>query len=1028
MKSLAKNGHKNSRVPDQENSDRLHNEHTVNLSHKRSGMQNFFSEKRLHNAPEQTHLVNFYNHRFMEQPKKNVMGTMYVHVKRQKSIYKRLDEILERFSQGYCGILAHVNYDIAFVSTDLFAIDVDDDHKKTTPHKVFEQTGACGLFYTFSHGLKGNRYRLLFKLDEPVTNKKEMREIIKLVADTLRAEGIPTDSITNVNTIIRGGKSGRYHIDEHKALSTANLRAEAIKRNEVRQKALYQEAENKDYRPLDFKELKELAEAIGHIPTHTGQREKWTDCVMAIKHQENLGLIEYEEGYELFDIISGGETREKEYKNWSTNGLVGVGTLIHYARENGYKGSVGKNYYPEHITTTKKLYDVKNIRVSRYIPTETMTDFLQGENRLLLDSPTGSGKTEATVKAFEMLSDQNPNHFYVFAVPTTTLTQQIALKYGIQGLFGTIDKLGKKIYYYAEKEAKKIFVCTYDKAPKLIEMLQRLKPWRYTLVVDEYHKIVTDLNYRYQAIKELYDITKGAKTFLALSGTTDDIDKNQFDEVIKIKNGHEAAPITDFVNYTYENKNDGLTELAVLLQERSKQTKVIVYIEAKEKIEILYHTLRKKGINVQKITSDIKKQRGYKEIVENEKIADDIQVILATSVIADGINILNTPRLEVIVVCNEFSNFFTPSIIKQISHRPRNHYDRFSIYMQEQKQEDTCKPYNIEKDYYWKTNNAKRLAEELNKDPYFDPLLFHRSIIENRYGLDIDKDTKEVIYDVMKLRTRSAIDQKNYYRGNRESFVKVVEKILRAKETRHLNISESIRNNTLGTDLVLEAERSIQDEFERLERKYPPIGKVFTTKAYEAFLNEDENELKQLEKRMEPRHYRHLRQTTKIASYETCKLLVKQVKRDADAHRYINDLQAMNDIIYLESVHRNTPTKKVLKAILNIPDWQDWQTTNEYKKSLEKLAKKVNLTKKDIKAVERMLQIENRRIGEKRTPVKRIVGTITIDLLAKRYGISPATIEQNLYVAASLNINSTFKKVVKTKLKRLQPIKQDTFF
>lgn len=67
--------------------------------------------------------------------------------------------------------------------------------------------------------------------------------------------------------------------------------------------------------------------------------------------------------------------------------------------------------------------------------------------------------------------------------------------------------------------------------------------------------------------------------------------------------------------------------------------------------------------------------------------------------------------------------------MKQISNRLRNEYRRFSLFMQEPKEEEQSL-FCIESAYKWRCDTANKLVEEINEHPYFDKRLFRAGEIE----------------------------------------------------------------------------------------------------------------------------------------------------------------------------------------------------------------------------------------------------------------------------------------------------------
>src|SRR5699024_169958 len=100
----------------------------------------------------------------------------------------------------------------------------------TDPMKVLHdlQDTCTGLFYTHSHGIKGNRYRLIFVLDEAVTNEQDYRLLVDYVLHQLDKKGLPVDKrADNPTQIVRGGRSGYVMNDKDVVLIVNELLPQA---------------------------------------------------------------------------------------------------------------------------------------------------------------------------------------------------------------------------------------------------------------------------------------------------------------------------------------------------------------------------------------------------------------------------------------------------------------------------------------------------------------------------------------------------------------------------------------------------------------------------------------------------------------------------------------------------------------------------------------------------------------------------------------------------------------------------------
>jgi hypothetical protein len=982
---------------------------------------NYIIEQPLIHAESPKHSVLIHPTPFISQPTGQLMGKVTNELKKI-GFSKRysIQEILEYFSKGHSIILADVETESVkshfnFISASIFAIDVDDTEKITDPVAMLHQLKheAVGLFYTFNHGIKGNRYRLVFQLSRSVKDERLLKSIIELKAKELLFRGIPVDiQAKNPTFPVRGGRKGYLVNNLNNTLDVDNLLRLVEKENIKRQSELYQEY-SKPLRPLPFSTLKEMAESIGYIPTGSGQGELWKRLVIGIKHCANTGIITQDEGFELFDIISGGEQSQRAWESLKASGHATIGSLVHEAKKWGYKGKY--NYFEE--VEAQENFEKEIIKVKQYIPTEVAQAVLLSGKRTLVNSPTGSGKTTAFISAFKRLENANNDIFYIFSTPTIALTTQIANKHKIMAIKGQTKDLFKQINSQIWNGGR-VFISTYDMTPNLMEFITIIlrkynRQPKFYLVVDELHKFVTDydISYRYRAIQNLYKVSKEVNTFVGLSGTVDDIYKGDFDKVINIDNGKPQSPCLEVASYIYEKKDNALPELAKLIEIWTKKRRLLIYIQSKKKIDQLQNLLRRQGIKVRTISADRKINLTYKQLIENETIDTEVQVVLTTSVIADGVNINNDLEWEVIVVCNEFSKLFNPSSIKQISNRLRNPYRRFSIFMQQPRQEEKSM-FQIEGAFSFHKKIADMIIKELNEHPYFDQRLFRKSVIEKRYGIYLENDGG-LGADILFLRHSASIDQERYYMSFRHAFIRAIKKVFHYKsEIAELNISKEIRKKNLNTvfeQQFLDEIKEKQEEHERLKGK--SIGKVFTREVYMAFREDDEKTLVTFKKLVQERQYACLKAITPIAEYETCMKVVSKVKRNADTYFAFTDINSLVDVTYQQAIDRPSKTKKVLERLLALDEFIENQ---EMEQELEKIAKSERLAKADVKKVCQLVQFESKK-GAKGVRFKRVSGCITVQTIATKHGLTESEV---VHIAKeySKRKNPLVQKVIEVKL------------
>ena len=112
---------------------------------------------------------------------------------------------------------------------------------------------------------------------------------------------------------------------------------------------------------------------------------------------------------------------------------------------------------------------------------------------------------------------------YVIAVPTTELiVNKLNSNENLFGFYGNYTPILKKnlISYTGKKGVKKI-MCTYDKLPLLVELINAME---YRLLVDEYHNLLKQYSFRSNAINGVLDNFRKFKSFCFMSATIIDVE------------------------------------------------------------------------------------------------------------------------------------------------------------------------------------------------------------------------------------------------------------------------------------------------------------------------------------------------------------------------------------------------------------------------------------------------------------------------------------------------------------------------
>ncbi|WHX78848.1 DEAD/DEAH box helicase family protein [Priestia flexa] len=854
----------------------------------------------------------------------------------------------------------------------------------------------------------------------------------------MKDKGLPVDEAAKAPIqIIRPGISG-FHVNDfsimlpvNEWLPKARLRAEFEKQiREAERKAKSERFKERLFKPITYEELKEMCKAIGYIPSG-GTKEKWLQIVYALKYEVILGNLTDEQGYELFCIVSGKEANERQWKSMRPRGKdnpsdegATVGSIVKHAEAVGYKRKPVYNYAwqetPESIST-------ETIRiVGDHLPVEVAKDLIQRCKRLLVDSPTGSGKTTSFINASKELAEERKYdvkeievtnifgqvlkgsyidnyHYYIFAAPTIPLTEQIAKDHDIPCAIGGVKDFRSQVLKKS-RENERVFACTYDKTADIIKYLADevghddevgITP-EFTVIIDEIHKFTEAYNYRYAAIDQIKDLAEMTVSFIGLSGTPEDVLKDHFETLIKIDTGNNASPCLDYRVFTYKKKKDADVLLIPVIRELLQQTKVLLFINNKQRIELIKDILRKEGIKTQIVTSEKKQSPTYLNIVEQGIIADDVQVVISTSVLADGVSISNDLNWSCLVVSDMASPFFNPSTVKQISNRFRRQYRYFGLYLMEPNPNyiETYR-FNISSEYEYRKMIVNGYVVELNQEFRGRYTEFIPSVVERENGIFYrsQEENAEIEFNSLFVRHQSMRRKERYYTLFRNAFIVEVGRQLGVKCSGIFNVNEEVEKN--GSDLsgLLQ---NFETQREKEKKENAELREAFSISfdesVFQSFLDDDEEKLEAFKKQVHPDQFTATRRNVKIADYVTCKIIGEKIKRKADIYSYYNQIKGLAEIAAIDFVKKATVTKKVYQELLKMTD--ETYSSNDFKEIVQdKLPKKLKVQAGDVKAA---LELFHRSFKESNGKSYTRLEPLTVGIVAKVHGISEPVVKNSI--------------------------------
>ena len=322
--------------------------------------------------------------------------------------------------------------------------------------------------------------------------------------------------------------------------------------------------------------------------------------------------------------------------------------LLKYTKHFTYK-----NYMSEHKDEILRMY-------------EWMAD------KLLVVAPTGAGKT----KAFLETALEN-NIKVIYAVPYTSQVEQLSKKYNIIGV-----KAGVEVDY---NKLTNVIVCTYDQISNIVTHIHT-EEW--SLVIDEVHNLIQSTDFRpvvryilnYAPMKNIIGITATPETA---------VDTDIWKLVYKFEpeNKKDLFNNVNVVKVEKELLNTFVKEYKNIGYEKGKID--VVFINDTRQINKLEEVFKLQGLRVGTIYSYIKNtSESYKTIIEKEQLPD-VDILLSTSVIADGVNIINE-NIGNVYLLGEYNGI----VIRQFIARFRNGFNNlYHFIVKNDKLENSILPY-----------------------------------------------------------------------------------------------------------------------------------------------------------------------------------------------------------------------------------------------------------------------------------------------------------------------------------------------
>jgi hypothetical protein len=165
-------------------------------------------------------------------------------------------------------------------------------------------------------------------------------------------------------------------------------------------------------------------------------------------------------------------------------------------------------------------FDIEQYLSNDDIAMSALNSALKTYKRVIMSSVAGSGKSTMLGRLKDDIKANDLEGIICFT-PTISITEQLGKSLGWCALYGKCESSDIK----TAKESKNV-VLTFDKSMQDSKTITELSHWlksidtsKYLIVVDEYHQLVNDFDYRSGAMRAIFSLVESAKNCLLMSAT-----------------------------------------------------------------------------------------------------------------------------------------------------------------------------------------------------------------------------------------------------------------------------------------------------------------------------------------------------------------------------------------------------------------------------------------------------------------------------------------------------------------------------
>ena len=365
-------------------------------------------------------------------------------------------------------------------------------------------------------------------------------------------------------------------------------------------------------------------------------------------------------------------------------------------------------------------------KLTKEIDIKEVKELLLNGGKSLFIAGVGKGKTYNFINVCkEIIKNNSDEYLTLFLTPTRTLSEQNGEQYNIHTVVSGINEI----------KSYDVNTIVYDKLNLIIDNIHRYQNKKIILIVDEAHELIYAKNYRNKTLERIKALEEIAHSIIHLTATpTANKTIYEYQNIIEVRDTQTIKKVNVI---EVERNSKGETGEGI---EKALINHVINRLKQNKKVIVQYNThdgLNKIKTELVKVfpskkislmTSQTKElNEDFEHLIQNNKINDNIDLVLSTSVLNAGINIKNKD-IELIYVIDK--NGSKLDFIKQFSGRTRCVNTSFTII--KYKNEDSKEKYIKSFEEELKEEFNKGLEIALDKRNKLENILLF--IVENSKG------------------------------------------------------------------------------------------------------------------------------------------------------------------------------------------------------------------------------------------------------------------------------------------------------